>query len=472
MNEHYEQEIDLKWLLYRILRAWRPIAFWAILLAIVVGAGKLGINLLKINDPEYIEEAWVQYEREHAGWVAMGEDLEVTMENLVHEQEKQQEYNEKSILMKIDPLRENIASIEFYLDYDYQIMPDMAYQNIDMSDRILRAYNTYMTNGELHKYILDNLSYSLELRYLQEILSLSIDYNTNMITASLRHKDDASCQEILKLVETGLLSRQPAIAAAICEHGLISTNSASYEQVNLSLEQAQKDNLQAISKINIRIQEVNEEYLEWKKEPEPQLEMGRRWAAKNAIKLTIIAGLVVGVLACGSIAVGCILSGKLKNPADMKNRFGLRIIAQLPQNREKKKPFAFFSRWFAAFGGIKTVPEDYDKLAKMAGTSIKSDLAAQDTEYKTIAFTGTLPEEELQRVIDATGLKDSYTVLAATDILTNAASIDQLSAADGVILVEKQEASVLADIEKELESLKAWNKPVLGAIITNTDAVM
>lgn len=472
MNEHYEQEIDLKWLLYRILRAWRPIAFWAILLAFVVGAGKLGLNLLKINNPEYIEETQLQYKREHAGWVSTGENLEITMENLVHEQEKQRDYNEKSILMKIDPLRENIASIEFYLDYNYQIMPDMAYQNIDMSDRILRAYSTYMTNGELHKYILDNLSYELELRYLKEILSLSIDYNTNMITASLRHQDAASCQEILKLVETGLLSRQPVIADAISEHGLIATNRASYEQVNLTLEQTQKDNLQTISKIDIRIQEVNEEYLEWKKEPEPQLEIGRRWAAKNAIKMTIIAGLVVGVLACGSIAVGCILSGILKNPADLKNRFGLRIIAQLPKAREKKKPFAFFSRWFAAFGGIKTVPEDYDKLAKMAGTSIKSDLSAQDTGYKTIAFTGTLAEEELQRVIDATGLKDSYTVLSAADILTNAASIDQLTGADCVVLVEKQECSVLTDIEKELESLKAWNKPVLGVIVTNTDAVM
>jgi len=472
MNEHYEQEIDLKWLLYRILRAWRLIAFWAILLAIVVGAAKLGLNFLKLNDPEYVEEIQIQYEREHAGWVATGENYEITLENLAYEQVKQQEYNEKSILMKIDPLRESIASIEFYLDYDYQIMPDMAYQNIDMSDRILRAYSTYMTNGELHQYILDNLSYELELRYLQEILGLSIDYGTNMISASLRHQDAASCQEILKLVETGLLSRQPAIAAAICEHGLISTNNAAYEQVNLSLEQAQKDNLQAISNINIRIQEVNEEYLEWEEEPEPELELGTRWAIVNAIKMIIIAGLVVGVLACVVIAVGCILSGKLKNPTDMKNRFGLRIIAQLPQDREKKKPFAFFSRWFAAFGGIKTVPEDYDKLAKMAGTSIKSDLAGQENGYQTIAFTGTLPEEELQRVIDASGLKDSYTVLAAADILTNAASIDQLSAADCVILVEKQEASVLADIEKELESLKAWNKPVLGAIITNTDAVM
>ncbi len=471
MNENYEQEIDLKWLLYRVLRAWRPIALWAILLAIVIGGAKVAQNFIKLSNPEYIEETQTRFQREHAGWVATGENLQISMENLVDQQQKQQEYNEKSILMKIDPLREQIASVEFYLAYDYQIMPDMAYQNIDLSNRILKAYNTYMTNGELYQHILDNLSYELELRYLKEILTLSIDYSNNMISASLRHKDAASCQEILKLVESGLLSRQSTISDAISAHELVSTNSASYEQVNLELEQKQKDNLQAVSQIDMKIQEVNEEYLEWKKEAEPTLEIGRRWAVINAIKFLIIAGLVVGVLGVVIVAGGCILSGKLKNPNDMKSRFGLRIIAQLPGARVKK-PFAFISRWFAAFGGIKTVPEDYERLAKMAGTSIRSDLATKDANWSTIAFTGMLPEEELQQVIDACGLSDGFTVLNTADILTNAASIEQLTAADCVILVEKQECTAFADIEKELEALKAWNKPVLGAIITNTDAVM
>lgn len=470
MNNQY-REIDLKWLLYRILREWRTIAVWAILIAILVGVGKLGINFAKLSDPEYIEEAKIQYEREHAGWVSTGENLEISMENLSYEQQKQQDYNEKSILMKIDPLREQIASIEFYLVYDYQIMPDMSYQNIDMSNRILKAYGTYMTNGELYQYILDNLSYDLELRYLKEILSLSIDYSNNMISASLRHKDEASCQEILKLVEVGISSRQSSVANAISAHELIATNSASYEQVNFDLEQTQKDNLQAISQIDMRIQELNEEYLEWKQEPEPTPQTSNRWAIVNAIKLFLITGILAGMFITVIIASGCILSGRLKNPNDMKTRFGLRIIAQLPC-KYVKKPFAFLSRRFASLGGIRTTPDDYQRLAKMAGTSIKSDLATQEFNQKAIAFTGTLPEQELQQIIDACELKNSFSVLCAPDILTNAASIEAITSADCVVLVEKQEYSTIADIEKELEALKAWNKPVLGAIITNTDAIM
>ena len=66
----------------------------------------------------------------------------------------------------------------------------------------------------------------------------------------------------------------------------------------------------------------------------------------------------------------------------------------------------------------------------------------------------------------------SYSVICAPDVLTDADAIEKLSKADCVVLVEKQEESTLADITKELEALKAWNKTVLGAVVINADAVM
>ena len=139
-----------------------------------------------------------------------------------------------------------------------------------------------------------------------------------------------------------------------------------------------------------------------------------------------------------------------------------------------KKPFAFVSRWFSAFGGITATPEDYDRLAKMIGTSIKSDLASRENaaEWKKIAFTGTVSAEELNAAVDAMGIGKDYAVICAADVLTNAEAIEKLSGADCVVLVEKQEESTLADISKELEALKAWNKTVIGAVVLNADAVM
>ena len=137
-----------------------------------------------------------------------------------------------------------------------------------------------------------------------------------------------------------------------------------------------------------------------------------------------------------------------------------------------KKPFAFVSRWFAAFGGITATPEDYDRLAKMVGSSIKSDLASREENWKKVAFTGTVPAEELEGVVSALGMDASYSVICAPDVLTSADAIEKLSEADCVVLVEKQEESTLADITKEIEALRAWNKTVLGAVVVNADAVM
>ena len=469
MNETYE--MDLKWLLYRVLCAWRRIAVWAMIIGVMLGIGSFALNFIKISDPEYLEAAKTNFEREHASWVATGENFEQQLANIEEAKQEQEEYNEKSVLMQIDPLREFHASFELYVNYDYQIMPDMAYQNIDLSDRILKAYATYMTNGELYQHIIDNVSFEIERRYLSEILGVSVDYNTNMISVSVTQQSSEYCQEILNIVKEALQTKYADVNATIAEHTLSTTNSSAYETVNLGLQEIQKANRQAITNLDISMQETNEAYLEWKKKPEPEAEYTLIEVIKNSIKLLIIGGIVGAVVVAVIIAFGALMSGKLLNPEDLKNRFGLRVVGQLPAKRVKK-PFAFVSRWFYKFGGITTKPEDYDRLAKMVGSSIKSDLASREGDWKKVAFTGTVSSEELKAAVDAMGLGKEFSVVCAADVLTNAESIEKVAEADCVVLVEKQEQSVLADITKELEALKAWNKTVLGAVVVNADAVM
>jgi len=473
MNETYEQEIDLKWLIYRVLRGWRTIVVWAIIVGVVLGVGSFGLNYVKINDPGYIEAEQENFEREHTSWVATGENFKAQLENIAEARAEQEEYNEKSVLMQIDPLREFHASFELYVNYDYRIMPDMTYQNIDLSDRILKAYATYMTNGELYQKIIDGVSFDIERRYLSEILEVSIDYNTNMISVSVTQQSAEYCQEILAIGKAALLEKYNDVKSTIAEHTLSDINASAYETVNLALQETQKENRQRITDLDMSLQEVNEEYLKWKRQPEPQAVFTINEVVKNAVKMLIIGGVVGAVVVAVIIAFGALMSGKLLNPEDVRSRFGLRIVGQLPATRVKK-PFAFVSRWFSAFGGITATPEDYDRLAKMIGTSIKSDLASRENaaEWKKIAFTGTVSAEELNAAVDAMGIGKDYVVICAADVLTNAEAIEKLSGADCVVLVEKQEESTLADISKELEALKAWNKTVIGAVVLNADAVM
>ena len=167
-----------------------------------------------------------------------------------------------------------------------------------------------------------------------------------------------------------------------------------YEAVNLSLDFIQKANIQAIANLDISLQETNEAYLELKEEPELEVEYTLIEIIKNVIKLLVI----VGVVLCVFVAFGALMSGKLLNSEDAKNCFQLRVIGQLSIERVKK-PFAFVSHCFSAFGGITAVPEDYNRLAKMIGSSLKSDLTSNEESniWKKITFTGTISEEEMKK---------------------------------------------------------------------------
>ncbi len=472
MNEtYYEKEIDLKWLVYRVLRGWRKIVIWAVVIAVALGCYSAISGLLRVNDEEFLEEAYATYERDHDGWLAKKENLLAQLDNLDKAKTRQLDYNEKSVMMMIDPLRKNVASFELYVKYDYEIMPDMVYQNIDMSDRILKTYVTYMTNGEMYEYIIDDLSYDIELRYLKEILSISSDYGNNMISVTVTHKSAEECQEILALVREGIAEQGKSVKASIAEHEVIVTNQAAYETIDLGLEDTQDANKRYLTELDISIQEVNEELSEWAEEPEPEFSYSTTEIVKSAIKMFILGGVGGAVVVAVVIACVALLSDKLLNPADMKDRFGLRVIGQLPQN-QVNQPFAFVSRWFAAFAGISVKPEEYETLAKMIGASVKSDVSSRrELICKTIAFTGTAPVEEMEKAVAAMGIKD-YAVVCAPNMLTDAASVEKVAEADCVILIEKQERTAMADVAKELEALKAWGKTVLGVVVLNVDAVM
>ncbi len=484
MNETYEKEITLKWLLYRVLRAWKRILVWSVIVALVFGVGSFGISATQLADAEFMEEAHLNFQREHAAWVATKEELERNLESLEEAKAKQEEYNDKSIMMQIDPLHKNVASFELYVQYDYQTDPNLTVQNPNLSSRILRAYATYMTGGEMYHDIMENVGYDIEIRYLMEILSVSVDYSTNFISVSVVHADKDACQEILTLAREGIASRRESVTELIGAHSISMSNQVAYEVFDESLQKMQEANRQAVTDMEKSIRQAKEEKLKWTGDyvdsngnkasgMEPKFAYTLENAIKSAIKKMIVGGVVGFLVLSVAFAAVAVLSGKLLNPEDLRNCFGLCVIGKLPRDR-KKQSFAGISRAIAAFGGITAKPEDYVPLAQMTGASIRALIEAREDSgsWRKIAITGAAEEARLKQIVELMAIGGGYTVVCAPDMLTNAASVEKVFDADCVVLVEVQEKTVMANVEKELEALRGWNKPVLGAVVLNADAVM
>ena len=488
MNEQtYEQEISIGKIFYRIFRDWRKIFVIAMLIAVIVGTGNFALKKIKYSDPEEIQKAEENFAREITAFHATGETLQREIENLEETQAERESYNGTSILMKINPYREFNASLQLYVATDYQIVPELTYQNIDLSNRILRSYITYMVNGDMYQYILNHLSQPMELRYLKELLTISADYDNRMVTLNVRHVDAQACEEILNYALEGIMAKQPEIVALVGEHDLNAVNQSVYEAVNLDLDSWQKSNIQYVSDLSIRLQEKAEQFAEWERTPEPRKEYTTERIVKNSVKMMILGFLIGAVLAAVFIAFQYIMSDKLQDAKDLKNRFGLRVIAQVPKVHGKRV-WVGFDRLFARMGGLLLKESDAAQLAVLAAQSVCAELEACNAEktrenaeipqnlsargsYNVkLAFTGNITVEEIQKLLSGMKWKEGYSIQSIPNILRDPAAVPAVMEADYVVLVEKQEESTYTEIERELEELAAWKKTVLGVIVVGVDA--
>ena len=148
----------------------------AVVIALLAGVGNFALKKIKTSNPEYLKKAEENFERENAAFFATGETLSREIANLEETRAEREAYNADSILMKINPYREFNASLQLYVATDYQIVPELTYQNIDLSNRILRSYLTYMVNGDRHLTIIVflcrfNIIWVRSLYFLQDKIS-------------------------------------------------------------------------------------------------------------------------------------------------------------------------------------------------------------------------------------------------------------------------------------------------------------
>lgn len=481
MNEQtYEQEINLGQLIYRIFREWRKCIVIALIIAVAVGAVNLVTKGIQVSSPEKYEQAKLDYERELATYHAEGESLQREIKNIEEEMAQQEAYNNESVIMQINPFREYNASVQIYISTDYKIVPELVYQDIDLSVRILSSYVTYIKGGEMYQYILEHLSQKTELRYLQELFTISVDYESRMVTMSIRNVDERSCEEILGYALEGIYAKQSEIQTAIGKHELNSLNQSKYETVDLELDTWQKDNRQYVFDLNASLKEKMEDLAKWRLKSAPKKEYEKAEIAKDSCKKAIIGFIVAGVLVAMFIAFRSIISDKVQDAKSLKNRFGLRVVAQIPRVHGKRV-WGMIDTMFAKMWGVTVKESDAEQLIEVAAQSMSAELmarvgdgtdaAAINGGRQRIVFTGSIAEEEIKTLLSTMKWGSEFTVSSAANVLQDPAAVPKVVDADYVILVERQEESRYSQIERELEEFKAWKKEVLGVIVLGVDGI-
>lgn len=369
-QQNYEREIDLIQLIKEMLKRFWIMALAGVAGAVLFGAYRVIPQVQNLNDPAVLEAQEEAYQKEMEEYTEKLEQAEKELENLQTSMDRQKEYNEKSVLMQMNPFDRYVANVQYYIDTGYQINVGNVYQNPDITKSVLNAYASVATNGTMYNYLRENMKEEMELRYLKELVSVSVDYNNYMININVIHKDEAQCWELLSLVEECFESCREEIGANIGAHEMRQVTESVYAMVDLGLEETQKSNQEKVENLAETLAEKQEAY-EKMEEPERKVTTAAS-VIKGGIKYVLVGGVGGAFLAAAVLFFLILLDTTIKDAKDVEFYLGLPVLAEIPEESGKKKKE----------GGM---PEDMEEEAVRI---LRTGLEHQGEEGKVTAFTG------------------------------------------------------------------------------------
>ena len=454
----YEQEIDLKELLFTLLYRWRPIVLAAVLLGLLLGGYKVVNGLRSQQDETAVEEAREQYDMDLAAYNRNVASSEWDIEKLKRALQNQQDYNDASVLMQIDPYNKPRAAADILIRLDsaeWEMYPDGV--SMDPTDSLVKLYASNLVQ-RLDWSGLEKKT-DVESRYLKELVGVGTDYSSNTVTIDVVYSDEETAEMILDEILRQLDRRKGEFASVAGNYTASVVNRNLSFIMDTGLEDKQKQNTDKIFSYQKDLLD-KEKALKDLEEPEVPQEISKKKVAVQGVKFALIGGVGGAFLLAFYFCMIYVLSGKLHTDDELKDRFRVKILGvfALPV---KTGVLCGIDRWLERLEG-KAVRPSEEAVLKRVTLNIQNYVG----EAKKLLLTGTVSEDILKEL--AGKLSESLPgirLVVGADMNKAADTLQLLAECDGVILVEKREASKCAQIQKEKESIDALKKPIIGCMV-------
>lgn len=461
----YSQEIDLKDLMFAILRKWRVVLAVAVILAVLLGGGKTFQAYRAAKDSTAQAEAQETYQRELDSYTTAKESGEQEIENINEDIQNQQKYMDESVLMNMSPYDVCEAKADLFIKTDYQIMPGMIYQSVDYTDSILQAYQSALSSASLQESVAK--SASLEPQYLKELISVArgsvtmddagFTRYTNLLTIKVRYSDKETAEKILNSVLSEVSSLQKQVESAIGPHTVSIVNQTVGSTVDMALASQQKSARDQITSLQQSLTE-KEDALKELEEPKAPITGGTA-VMKTGVKYAVLGG-ILGVFAVAfCISAVFVMSDKVYAAKDIRIRYGLNFLGVMEAPGKKKG--GRIDAWLARMEGRRACLDE-----ERNGALLAANVENYAGGLKKILVTGLTSEAQIKQVAELlrTQLK-GYELVAGANMLESAETLKKLPECEGVILVEQTGVSGYSEIAQEIEKVKGMDKPVIGCVV-------
>ncbi|MBS4984251.1 MAG: chain-length determining protein [Hungatella hathewayi] len=454
----YEQEIDLKDLMFAVLYKWRPIIIIAIIFGVLLGGYKLTGSMAQQRDTEYVKKAQKQYQQDFEEYEALKASCEREIKNIERNIESQTEYLEKSILMKISPFDKYISSADIFIKSDdVTLVNGLNSYTAIYNNGLVRTYASYINQG----FDLSKLAAKMgtEEVYLKELITVKVDEWGQMLSVSVCYSDETGAERILNAILDDVKAQYDDYSNKFGAHELYIMNQVSSTTTDLELDNKQKMVNDNITTLQTTLKE-KEKTLEDMQEPVESAVLSTSAAIKSGIKYAVLGGVLGAFITIFCICVAFLMTNKIISAKDLKQRYGVKILAVFP-GTEKKRLFSGIDRWLEKLEGKKDHLTEEARYELMA-----ANLKNYAGEAKNILVVGTVSTEILKTVVDKLGkLCSDMTLTIGNNLNESAETVSKLPDCEAVILVEQCGVSRLGEIEKEIEAVRNVKKEIAGVVV-------
>ena len=449
-------------LLWSVLRRWRNILIVMVIAAILIGGGGFLKSYKAYKDPKARETKQKEYEEALESYNLSVELYQTRIANLENKIAEMDMYSETSLLLQMDPYNVYKITKSYYIDSNYEIMPDVFYQNPDHTEALVKGY----------RWAIDRLNFEDLIDFPGEadlttkhpildqsgktVYSTSGDTNTGILTIRVFGDSEKRARQILAAIDAEIERQKVVLTAAIGEHSvsvlnegaeividtelitLQDTFSSEYESALNSLEKAQ-------TKLN-----------DLQKPTKPTY--SRTSVFKDGIKYGII-GLFIGLF--GAVIWHLLpLCGwnKLINVEDIRNRYRQNVLGTLQVTAKKQNKI---DRWIAGKLGIIA-----DQSQEEAAEYILENVQLGFADKEKLLVIGSVGEEKITALCDLLNAKStSVSFVPGGDVNKSSAALKAISGEKAVIVAEEWQKSEHRSVSHEIDKLALASVENTGFIV-------
>lgn len=486
---NYERTIDLVSFLKAVFVRWRQMVILGIICALFLGM----IPIYEYKTEQKKDVSSSEESTDTDKYITL-EEYNASLKDLEDKLNSKKQYLIHSVLMKIDPFDQIRAREYVYVDLilEEKELEELngidellsvaaeadesevteTDQNSDTAEsesgfdgeaganakiryllsRVMGDYESFINTRIDWQQLADKLG--IDGIYLKECVTIEVSPSKAMITICVKGYDEEMAAEIRDYVVEKILEEHDTVQSRFCEHELVLQDGGIEHIYDNTMRNYQENFVSELATTQTRY----DNFKSAKSDYVYDAPVGTSLNKKDVL-IHAIAGFIGGfAIAFAISAILVFAGGKVISAKELALSYDLKALTVI-HSPGKKKFAGFVDDWIEniGLGEEKKLSEDerYQKAAQMA------ELYALNAGKLTV--TGDVDTEVLKKVTEHLQKYLSNIRLVYCDTLLGHTS--ELRESDGVILVEKKNASRMSEVETDLGLIGDMKLPVIGVVL-------